>query len=326
MSIEIIKPGIGDTFRDAGRYGYQHLGVNPGGAMDIVAMQVANVLVGNNAVEAVLEMHFPAPEMLFKHNAFIGISGADFMPSINGSTLPVHTPVFIKKGSLLKFLKPLRGARLYMSVNGGFKINCWLNSYSTNLQCKRGGFQGRVISKGDVLEFKQPQFMPFSLGDKQYAILPFSARVQELYAKNGINILPGKQYNLLTQQSKQQLLNEPFIITSQSNCMGYRLQSFPLEFKREVHIISTAVTNGTIQLLPSGQLIILMADHQTTGGYPVIGHVISAHMCSLAQYTPGSSINFKLCNNNRAEELICSQHLHLKQLKNACNFRLNEYR
>jgi antagonist of KipI len=117
MSLRIIKNGLLDTIQDGGRYGYQHLGINPGGVMDRIGMYAANVLAGNKPAEPVVEMHFPAAEILFEENSLIALAGADFSAVIDGRDIPSLHPVLVKKGSILQFRKRQTGARIYLSVH-----------------------------------------------------------------------------------------------------------------------------------------------------------------------------------------------------------------
>ncbi len=325
MSMRILKAGIADAFYDDGRWGYQHIGINPCGVMDEVAMKAANILVGNNGDEAVLEMHFPAPEIAFTKNGLIAFTGADFSATVNNIPLKINRPYFIKKDSILRFLQPVKCARCYLSVSGGYQLDEWLNSYSTHIQCKMGGHHGRTLKAGDEIGFKSKNYYDSILKSKDVIALPFIANVNDLYHNQKINILPGPQYNLLTDQAKKLLSNNAFTIHQQSNRMGYRLQGEALQTLKPLNLISTAVTKGTIQLLPDGQLIILMADHQTTGGYPIIGHVVQSSISCLAQYLPSQKISFHLVNLQQAEAANLSQHQHLLQLQNACNFQLAKY-
>jgi len=325
MSIRIIKAGLADAFYDKGRYGYQHLGINPGGAMHVAALQTANALVCNPPNEAVLEMHFPAANILFNQPALIALTGADFTATINQQPIPINTPIAVGKGVELKCTKPLSGARTYLSVSGGFALTPWLNSCSTNLVCHAGGFNGRTLQTGDVVNFKSPINLSPILTQKPFRILPFRASVHQLHHYQNIHILPGNHYPSLTQQSQQNLLSQTFTIAANSNRMGYRLHGTQLSLQHPTNIISSAVTKGTIQLLPSGQLIILMADHQTTGGYPVVGHVPSAFADTLAQCRPTQSIQFALTDFASAEAALISRHLHLLQLQNACTFRIKPF-
>ncbi|HEY4338125.1 MAG TPA: KipI antagonist, partial [Puia sp.] len=134
MAFSIIKPGLLDTIQDLGRHGFGNIGVNPGGAMDIYAAQVANLLVGNDQHEAVIEIHFPGPQILFEQNTLISITGADFSPTINDEKIPRWQPVVVRKNTVLHFPSLVQGGRCYLSVHGGYCLKKWLNSYSTNLK------------------------------------------------------------------------------------------------------------------------------------------------------------------------------------------------
>jgi len=321
MGIRVIKSGMADSLRDAGRFGFQHLGIPPGGAMDSIAMQVANILVGNPAGAVLLEMHFPAPQLEFNSPTLMALSGADFQATMDGVELPLNQPVLVSTGSVLKFVKPLSGARCYLAVKGSFEADEWLGSKTTNEFAERGGFQGRNLQKGDWLAFAKP----FSYEVEESAVMPWTANVRELYPQGPCYLISGAEYELLDDASKQCLIHEPFQIALNSNRMGYRLQSAPMHLGEYKECLSSGVDFGTLQLLPDAQTILLMADHQTTAGYPRLGHVASVSLPSLAQLNAGDSIRFQLIEMATAESLFAAQEKHLRQLKNACNFRLQEY-
>jgi antagonist of KipI len=323
MSVKIIKAGLLDTIQDDGRFGYQHLGVNPTGAMDKYAMQLANILVGNNMNEAVIEMHFPASVYMFTLPALIALSGADFSASINGEPVPNFHPIIVGKNDVLQFHRPVKGARAYLAVGCGFAIDKWMNSYSTHLKAKSGGFHGRSLNKGDELLFRQPSSFPIKQND--FIVLPWQANTSWTKDVKEILVLPGNEWDRLTTESKENFEMTSFVITNQSDRMGYRLNNIPLPAMSNEQIISSGVSFGTVQLLPDGKLIILMADHQTTGGYPRIAHVISAHHSKLSQMKAGDKIQFRITNQSTAEELFIKQEQDLLQLQNACTFRLQEY-
>ena len=157
MSIKIIKQGLFDTIQDAGRYGYQHLGINPGGAMDEIALSVANMLVGNNMHEAVLELHFPAPVIQFEKACVIALSGADFSATINDQNIPLNTAIVVATATQLSFRQYKKGARCYLAIHGGWEASKWLNSCSTNTKVKAGGLNGRLLKKNDVIQFATTQ-------------------------------------------------------------------------------------------------------------------------------------------------------------------------
>lgn len=326
MSLRIVKCGAFDIIQDLGRYGFQYLGINPGGAMDAIAAQVTNLLVGNDVNEAVIELHFPASSFLLEQDAVIALSGADFCAVCNDYSLPLNTPVIIKKYSLLQFTKNNSGARCYLAVKSGFDLPEWLNSYSTHLKAKTGGFHGRCLKKDDKVPVRENYDYAGVLKDKDCLVLTWKADIASLYSnQKTIRICSGAAYNSLTDSSKKHFATSSFTITNQSDRMGYRLKGESLELLQRVDLISSAVTKGTIQLLPNGQMIILMADHQTTGGYPAIAHVISADIPSLAQRQPNETIQFQFIDHSEAEELLWQQHQYLQVLQNACTLQLTKF-
>jgi antagonist of KipI len=324
MSLFITRSGLLDTIQDAGRYGYQHLGINPGGAMDLVAMRVANALVGNESGEAVLEMHFPAAEIRFEETVLIALSGADFGPAINGESIPCLQPLIVRAGSVLKFTKQVTGTRAVLAVHGGMVTDEWLQSSSTHLKVKAGGYHGRALQKNDLIRLKKDQPV-FVATEKSFTMLPWKIRTDELYINSPFPFIPGPEYELLDEPSKQLLQTSSFTIGQQSDRMGYRLQGDALQLKAPKEMISTAVTKGTIQLLPGGQLIILMADHQTTGGYPRVAHITTTSVPSLAQMHAGEKINLQKADLPFAENTALNHERNLQQLQNACIFRLEQY-
>jgi len=286
--VRVVKPGILDTLQDHGRYGYQELGINPGGVMDRFSASIANWLVGNDAAAAVIELHFPASAFWFKKPALIAISGADFSATVNGEAVPVNHPVWVGKNSLLQFQKMINGARAYLAVRGGYKISPWLGSYSTSIKANAGGFKGRALQKEDDIPLLfDEQYHPW-LDKKEFFILPWHADTNwgDVRPKNEILVLTGADWNRLAENGKENFTMSSFVITNQSDRMGYRLNNIPLPGMPGGELVSSGVSFGTIQLLPDGKLIILLADHQTTGGYPRIAHVISAHHSRLAQMKP----------------------------------------
>ncbi len=325
MNLRVIKPGILDTVQDMGRYGWQHLGINPGGVMDKLSAQVANMLVGNDPAEAVIELHFPAAAFFFEQPAFIAVSGADFTASVNGEEIPSHHAVLLSKFSILQFHKIVSGARAYLAVHGGLNIAKWLNSSSTHLKAGAGGHKGRALQKDDEIGLNESRdFCPL-IGKKEYQVLPWRADIAWDDQEQDIFVLTGNEWNRLNDASQLKFEQDPFIVTGQSDRMGYHLKGGSLAINNHEEILSSAVNFGTVQLLPDGQLIVLMADHQTTGGYPRVAHVISAHHSRLAQMKPGETVRFRFIEQERAEELFIKQQQHLKQLQLACTFKLEEF-
>jgi antagonist of KipI len=326
MSLRILKAGILDTIQDLGRYGYQHLGINPTGAMDKFAASIANALAGNKADEAVIELHFPASVFLFDQPAIIALAGADFNASINGEPVPVNQPLIVNKTSVLQFHSIKNKARCYLAVRGGFRICKWLSSYSTNLKAEAGGLEGSKLKKDDVIELNSKIDLSEILAEDDFKIMPWKANeTRETNESKEIFILPGNEWNWLDPASQKKFLSGSFTISNNSDRMGYRMKGEALQTITKEELVSSAICFGAIQLLPDGHLIILMADHQTTGGYPRMGNVITAHLPKLAQMKAGDKIHFAITAQKNAEELMINQQQHLLQLKNACIFRLEKY-
>ncbi len=326
MNLRIIKAGVLDTVQDMGRYGWQHLGINPGGVMDKLSAQAANILAGNEKHEALIELHFPASSFIFEQPTLIALSGADFSASINGDEVPSFHPILVSKYSILQFHGVANGARAYMAVHGGLNLSAWLDSYSTNIKAVAGGHHGRALQKDDEIGFRINTDLGTLIEKKEFIVLPWKADTVWKEENPGeIYILPGNEWSRFTDVSKEKFKQQSFIITAQSDRMGYQLKSEPLLVNINEEVVSSGVNFGTIQLLPEGQLIVLMADHQTTGGYPRVAHVISAHQSKLAQMKPGDVIHFRFTGLETAEELFLKQQHHLLQLQTACTFKLEEY-
>jgi antagonist of KipI len=315
MSLKVIKQGILDTIQDEGRFGYQHLGINPNGAMDLVAARIANMLAGNARGEAVIELHFPAACFQFATNCIVALSGADFHPSINDVRVDINCSLLVVAGSVLKFNHYNKGSRCYLAIHGGLGVDKWLESYSTNMKASVGGYQGRQLLKGDEIQLKKNNWKAPNSSSKTAAGYSPGLQTCSFYnASNIIRCTEGIEYNWLEEKFKTSLVETQFTILPQSDRMGYRLQGAMLQ-STSAQLLSSAVVRGTIQLLPSGQLIVLMADHQTTGGYPKIAQVITADLPSLAQMRLNESIHFQLVSHEEAEQAYIDQQHQLNELQ-----------
>jgi antagonist of KipI len=326
MSLTIIKPGLLDTLQDLGRTGYSRLGINAGGVMDRYAAQVANMLVGNDTLEAVVEIHFPGAQFLFEQNTLVSITGGDFNAMLNDEPAPLWHPLVVRKNAVLHFPKLQYGSRCYLAVHGGFCVSKWLNSYSTHLKAGAGGFHGRKLEKGDEIPFRESSiyFAGLLKPGKEFEALKWQVDTGSTYLHpNEICFIEGNEWDQLTYQSQKAMLEDNFTIHPFSDRMGYQLKSVDLKREQNTELVSSAVSFGTMQLLPNGQLIVLMADHQTTGGYPRIGHVVSAHLPKLAQLRPSDCIHFIKIDIGTAEKMLIAQQQELNILHRACLERLN---
>jgi antagonist of KipI len=302
MPIIFNKPGLFTTVQDLGRPGYRSLGITPGGAMDIFAATVANLLAGNDEHFPVIEMHFPGPEIQFTETAVISITGADFGLHIDDQPVACWQTLVIERNQTISFRKNIQGARAYLAIGGGLRLVPWLNSFSTNIPAVAGGYQGRPSRKSDRIELLHP-----TAKEPVKMLRAPQTAIEDVYNPgNGIRCIPGPEWDLLTQKSRQGFPGRQFTVTAQSDRMGYRLSGEGLFMAKDYSMVSSPVDFGTIQLLPNGQLIVLMADHQTTGGYPRIAGVITADLPRLAQQPIHSMFRFALTDPGTAAEAIFS--------------------
>jgi antagonist of KipI len=198
-----------------------------------------------------------------------------------------------------------------------------MNSYSTNLVAQAGGFKGRALQKGDVINFENKFINKFLSPEKDFTVLPWTA-AETISVKNEIRFIKGNEWDWVTDNTKNLLTENNYSISNNSNRMGYHLKGNTLKVKDGKQLISSGVTFGTIQLLPDGQLIVLMADHQTTGGYPRIGHVISADLSVLAQCNPADEIKFTEVEQTAAEQIFIEQQRNLLQMQTAPKFNMEK--
>ena len=321
MSLRIIKAGILDTLQDEGRYGHQYLGINPGGAMDQFSARLANALLGKELNEPVIEMHFPASQIQFSEQTVICICGAHFSPTINNVEIPLNHPILVPEDSVLQFQKLQAGARCYLAFLHKFELNVWLNSYSTNTKTGSGGYKGRAFERYDHIIFRGKISLPKTTSFK---VLHWTTN-DTVPIKNEVEFILGSEWHWLSKETQIIFQESWFQIGNDSDRMGFRLRGKELWTKNAGQLVSSAVSFGTVQLLPNGQLIILMADHQTTGGYPRIAHVTSAHLPILSQKKANDALKFVMTDLKSAEEKIIKQERYLNEIQMACKFRMENF-
>ncbi|MEC2075253.1 biotin-dependent carboxyltransferase family protein [Metabacillus fastidiosus] len=331
MSIHILKPGLMTTVQDMGRYGFQKYGVVVSGAMDNVAARLANIIVGNDEREALLEITLMGPTLSFSEDTVISICGADFSPQMNGEKLPMWRPVLIPAQSVLQFFNVKEDCRAYIAVAGGIDIPLVMESKSTYIRARIGGFEGRVLKRGDVLQIKEPFEFSARLTEKlrQMNSAAFSTanwtlhyNWRKLYSKNNsIRFIRGPQYELFANK----VMNDHYFkISPQSDRMGYRLTGHALSLKEKTELFSEAVPIGTIQVPPDGNPIILMADRQTTGGYPILGITASVDIPVLAQMKPGDKLKLKEITLEAAQKELIERETAFQLLKQTIKLAIGE--
>lgn len=314
MSLFVQKAGILTTIQDGGRTGSRSLGINPSGAMDRTAMSLINLLLGNNENEAVIEMHFPAGEFVFEVDCSFAVGGADLGAVLNGIEIANWSSAIARRGDRLRFTNRQNGNRAYLAVAGGFSIPEWLGSKSTNIAAGAGGIGGRRLQAGDRIGFLNP------ITCKTQRLGPTMTPKYNRFPT--VRVIAGAEFDELTAISERTFLREGFKVTNESNRMGFRLSGMPISLLDTNRMVSAAVTFGTIQLLPDGQMIVLMADHQTAGGYPRIANVISADLPLLAQLGPGDGVGFRLVSIDEAEFLLARREKDLQFLRLGIRFNV----
>lgn len=286
MAFRVIVPGALSTVQDLGRFGYQKSGMPCSGVMDQKAYESANQLVNNQKNEAVIEHTVFGGSYRFQSDTVIALTGADMKPSIDGKSCPMYRPVFVPSGGILSLGAAVNGCRTYLAAAGGILVPPVLGSRSTNLKCKIGGFQGRALQSGDLLDTGTLS-VPF----QQIKDLSLKAPVYSKEIK--VRVIEGPQSDYFTEKGLNLFYSAPYTVSEQSDRMGCRLEGPAVESIHGTDIVSDGIVFGSIQITSSGMPIVLMADRQTTGGYAKIATVITDDLPLLAQAVPGTTIHFQ---------------------------------
>ncbi|MDR7073244.1 biotin-dependent carboxyltransferase family protein [Fictibacillus barbaricus] len=333
--IKITKPGLLTSVQDLGRYGYQKFGVIASGVMDQTAHRIANLLVGNDENAATLELTLLGPDMEFEKDALISICGGDLSPKIDGNSVKLWRPVFVRAGSKLKFGGCKTGCRAYLAVAGGYTVNDVMESKSTYVRAGIGGFNGRALLADDVLEIGKSSELSQQIAslladqseEEKFAQVTWSIASEFMTlseSKPKARVIKGRQYDWFTKESQIKFFSEPFEITSKSDRMGYRLKGSKLELENEQEMLSEAVTFGTVQVPSEGNPIILLADRQTTGGYPKIGQIASVDHSLMAQLKPGDKVSFVEITHEEAQKLYLHREDQIQQLKQGIALKIKQ--
>ena len=298
--VVVVKPGMLTTIQDSGRWGLQSRGVPVAGPMDAVSHRLANALVRNAPTAAGLEITLLGPELEFDDERVVAITGAHFDLSLDGRTMPSNAPFIVSAGARLRFGARRLGARAYLAISGGIAVPPTLGSRATHLISAMGGIGGRAIRARDRLPLGDATGVPSAAGQSS-PIVPLPDR----HAR--IRVLPGPQAELFSSEALDVLQSAPYVIAQNSDRMGFRLEGPRLTHWRGADIISDATPLGVLQVPASGQPILLMADRQTTGGYPKIATVIAADIPIAGQLGPSDTITFAVCTPREALSALIAQ-------------------
>ncbi|HYL07693.1 MAG TPA: biotin-dependent carboxyltransferase family protein [Candidatus Udaeobacter sp.] len=305
--LRVVEPGLLSTIQDLGRPHAIASGVPPGGAMDRFAHTVANLLVGNDRSAATIECTLRGPRIAAAGACVVAVTGGDFDVRINGLAAPAWTALRLAEGDELAIGARRSGARAYVSIAGGFAGDRWLGSLSTNLMARRGGMQGRALVAGDVLSAAAEPLMASVTGRQLEPVHRPS------YGDHTLHAIAGPHFKRLAGDSSRALSEQAFSVGPDSDRMGYRLSGPRLEAPGE-ELLSFGLVAGALQLPGGGAPILLMADYQTAGGYPVIAVVASASMPVAAQLIPGDEIRFAMTDLETALRLRAAQRAALTSL------------
>ena len=301
-SLHVIKAGMLTTVQDRGRWGLQSRGVPVAGPMDLCSHRLANALAGNSADAATLEVTLVGPELGFEDERLVAVTGAEFELTIDGRRAPMCAALVLANGSRLRFGHRSRGARAYVAIAGGITLPKIFGSRATHLVSAMGGLAGRALKSGDELPLGDPRRPPRT---SNAAPRPPILTMPE--GRATVRVLPGPQQEYFATGALDALQSAPYTIATSSDRMAFRLEGPALTHTRGADIISDATPLGVLQVPASGQPILLMADRQTTGGYPKIATTISADISLAGQLGPGDMISFAVCSPREAMAALIAQ-------------------
>ena len=317
VTLRIVTGGLQTTVQDLGRMGQQRSGIPVCGAMDRLALRIGNMLVGNEDSAAALEASLIGPAITFEQRALIALTGGDLDATINGTDVPPWHAISVPPGTTLRCgAQPRVGCRSYVAIAGGVDVPLVFGSRSTYLRAEFGGFEGRALRSGDVLLSGAPSTLSARIADalRESGAAAVTARwsigasLRPRYSDDPVvRLIAGAHHDLLDDESRERLGSETFRISASSDRMGYRLTGVSLSLRAPVELLSEGVAFGTVQLPPGGEPIVLMADHQTTGGYPRLGEVASIDLPLVAQLKPGDRLRLRIISIDEAHQLYLAQ-------------------
>lgn len=309
MGIRILKGGMLTTVQDLGRTGYQSQGFSVAGVMDVRSFKIANLLLDNPENEAVLEFTLIGPTLEFTSATIIAITGGDFQPTINGEPAPMYTALYMNKGDILRFGSARTGSRGYVAFSSYLDIPVVMGSRCTNLKSRLGGFKGRKLQADDYIGFRiKRRYLPFFLSRK----LDLNEYDQE---ETELRVVMGPQDSLFSKQGIETFLTQEYVVTSDFDRMGCRLEGPFIAPKETSDIISDGIAFGSIQVPSHGKPIILLADRQTTGGYGKIATVASVDIPKLVQRKTDHKVRFKEISVQEAQNLYRAELKELDEMR-----------
>ncbi|VVE78661.1 5-oxoprolinase subunit C family protein [Pandoraea sputorum] len=303
--IEILSNGALNLIQDAGRHGHLRLGVSRSGAMDALALAVGNALTGNHALAAAIEISLFPFRVRFHRDMSFAVTGADCVVRLDDKVLPPWWGCTARAGQTLVVEHPKRGCRAYLSLAGGVDVALVMGSRSTDLKGAFGGFEGRGLRRGDTVAVHETANRPIhrtGLGAVPRALPSLWQSLSEGVVT--VRVLPAAEYRHFTEAARQAFVEQAYEITPDANRVGYRLRGPELALSAPLELLSHGIVPGTVQVPPSGQPIVQLAEANTCGGYPKIATVIETDLWKLAQAPVGCRVRFALVDVSEALEQL----------------------
>ncbi|MBN2897313.1 MAG: biotin-dependent carboxyltransferase family protein [Clostridia bacterium] len=299
--LKVVNPGMYSTIQDLGRKSYQQYGMPVAGSMDDYAHRVANLLVGNAAEATVIEQTALGGVYQFTEKAVISITGGDMMPKRNGEeSLKMWRTLVMHPGDTLSFGAAQNGFRCYLAVAGGFDVPTVLKSKATYVRGGLGGFEGRILKKGDEIAIGASTFVPMDLAGRFVRV----SKIPTYEEQVTLHVILGPQEDCFTRKGIADFFGNVYTVSGESDRMGYRLEGEKVAHVSSADIISDGIIRGAVQIPGHGNPIIMLSDCQTTGGYTKIAHVITSDLWKVAQLKAGNCIRFKAVDIETAHELL----------------------
>jgi biotin-dependent carboxylase-like uncharacterized protein len=315
--IEIVKPGPLSSVQDAGRTGYRHLGVGAAGAMDELALSVANLMLGNDEGAAAIEVTLGGIELRFTGSCAFAVAGADAGFTLDGEPIPGWWAATACAGQVLRAAAPRFGLRSYIAFSGGVDVAPVLGARATDLKAGFGGFAGRALAAGDRLPLGKAGKLarPFGLAAGKLGLSPAPA---ERDAATVLRIVPAAEWEDHDGEMQALFLSTEWKVDPASNRVGIRLTGPPIRPRRPRELVSHGILPGTVQLPPSGMPIVQMRDANTVGGYPKLGVVIAPDLRLLAQTRLGGRVRFVMVSRAEALEALRHRERLLERIRVLC--------
>lgn len=321
MQIEITKAGILSTIQDLGRYTSRGDAVPVSGAMDVLSMRLANIALGNPQNAAVIEFTYADAAFKTLTDMMVAWCGDGALLQIDGEILPSDRPIFIPVGKTIKLMNNPAGCRTYLAIAGGWDVPKILGSRSTYITAGLGGLQGRALRKGDVLgankfqsDFTGKLWSKLSGTDINHPKWSLARPLFLPADRKMIRVVTGPEFSWFDTGAVGEFFAATYRVASRSNRMGIGLEGAKMKRVNNSELLSTAVTPGTIQVTNNNDMIMLMADCQTTGGYPRMAQVAVVDLPLCAQLKPGDEIRFQQISRREAERLFVERERELRRL------------